>query len=94
MTGGSLISSFLMAGFFTTGDYIEFVFFTLRVGVLDAEGCFFSGDAGYLLEVLLATFFTILPLFDAELFCFCMTSGDGDLIYSGTLLRSSLLGEV
>ena len=65
-----MISSFLTAGFFTTGDGIEFVFFTLRVGVLDAEGCFFSGDAGYLHGVLLATFFTFLLLVDAELFCF------------------------
>ena len=65
-----MISSFLATGFLTTGDGIEFVFLTFRVGVLDAEGCFFRGDAGYLLGVLLVTFFTFLLLVDAELFYF------------------------
>ena len=73
---------------------MEFVFFTLRVGVVDVEGYFFSGEAGDLLGVLDPTFFNVLPLFDVVLFCLATTSGAGDLTYSGTLLRSSLLGEV
>ena len=87
------LTSSVLATFFTTGEGIEFVFFTLRVGVLDADGYFFSGDAGCL-GVLLTTFFTFLLLVEAVLFCFWIASGDGDLIGSGTLLRSSLLGDV
>ena len=63
-------SSVLVDGFFTIGEGIEFVFFTLRVGVLDEDGCFFSGDAGCLGVLVLETFFTFLLLVDAVLFYF------------------------
>ena len=89
-------SSLFTSDFLTTGDGMEFVFFTLRVGVEDVEGYFFSGDAGDLLGVVADTLLTVLLLLDDVLFYFVRTIGAGatDLICSGTLLRSSLLGEV